>query len=332
MDSAPAHPPDLEEQMVKEFHFITVKFLRVEAPHQQGRLVPLRTLDPAQFSKITSLKKAFIITFLDDTEADKVLTPTAMKTLEDRGFTISTSPYMLAKCSVFMKRLDKLITNMAIQEITTSLEDLNTWAKIDNVVKIPNASSIYRNLLDSLRLWNERAQLDVIMNDNKHAERPPQHIYITCNFCKKGISAYIQAPGRPRNPYARFGTGSANKSKMQACPNCRKPLPRCSLCLVHMGTPSGWGSSIPKSSGGEDNAEGDSSTPTSDTAVRRRKLSNFTSWFTWCQTCRHGGHAHHLMEWFKEHTECPVTSCNCKCMSLDTVNKVASSSVSVMAK
>jgi hypothetical protein len=22
------------------------------------------------------------------------------------------------------------------------------------------------------------------------------------------------------------------------CPGCRKPLPRCSLCLVHMGTPS----------------------------------------------------------------------------------------------
>ncbi|XP_069184860.1 GATOR2 complex protein MIOS isoform X3 [Procambarus clarkii] len=154
----------------------------------------------------------------------------------------------------------------------------------------------YRNLLDSLCLWNERAQLDVIMNDNKHAERPPQHIYITCNFCKKGISAYIQAPGRPRNPYARFGTGSANKSKMQACPNCRKPLPRCSLCLVHMGTPSGWGSSVHKNSCGEEGVDG--GTPTSDTAVRKRKLSNFTSWFTWCQTCRHGGHAHHLLEWF----------------------------------
>lgn len=72
----------------------------------------------------------------------------------------------------------------------------------------------YRYLLDSLGLWNERAQLDVIANDNKHAERPPQHIYIACNFCKKGITPYIQAAGRPRNPYARFGTGSANKSKV----------------------------------------------------------------------------------------------------------------------
>ncbi|XP_045138344.1 GATOR complex protein MIOS-A-like [Portunus trituberculatus] len=182
----------------------------------------------------------------------------------------------------------------------------------------------YRNLLDSLCLWNERAQLDVIMNENKHAERPPQHIYITCNFCKKGITPYIQAAGRPRNPYARFGTGSSNKSKMQACPNCRKPLPRCSLCLVHMGTPSGWDSSTQKTSVQEDTGEGPASASTS-----RRKLSHFSSWFTWCQTCRHGGHAHHLMEWFKEHSECPVTTCTCKCMSLDTVSKVASSSITV---
>lgn len=187
----------------------------------------------------------------------------------------------------------------------------------------------YRNLLDSLCLWNERAQLDVIMNENKHAERPPQHIYITCNFCKKGITPYIQAAGRPRNPYARFGTGSSSKSKMQACPNCRKPLPRCSLCLVHMGTPAGWGSTTQKSSAQEEGGEGSAS---ASTPSSRRKLTHFSSWITWCQTCRHGGHAHHLMEWFKEHTECPVTTCTCKCMSLDTVSKVASSSVSVVPK
>ncbi|XP_037785674.1 GATOR complex protein MIOS-like [Penaeus monodon] len=190
----------------------------------------------------------------------------------------------------------------------------------------------YRNLLDSLRLWNERAQLDVIMNHNKYAERPPQHIYISCYFCNKSISAYIQAPGRPRNPYARYGTGSATKSKMQACPNCKKPLPRCSLCLVHMGTPSGWGSSTSKNLAVEEGADGQSNVPNNDGATSKRKLSNFTSWFTWCQTCRHGGHAHHLMEWFKEHTECPVTSCTCKCMSLDTVSKVPSSSAAVTVK
>ncbi|XP_076029287.1 GATOR complex protein mio [Oratosquilla oratoria] len=189
-------------------------------------------------------------------------------------------------------------------------------------LRLQNWVQSYRDLLDNLRLWNERAELDVVMNRNKHAQRPPQHIYISCNFCMKSISAYIQTPGRLKNPYARFGTGAANKSKMSWCPNCRKPLPRCSLCLVHMGTPSGWSSNSSTQVNRSDDISIDhnESVGTSGT----QKLSDFSSWFTWCQTCRHGGHANHTMEWFKEHAECPVTSCNCKCMSIDPISKVAS--------
>ncbi|EEY58309.1 uncharacterized protein PITG_00961 [Phytophthora infestans T30-4] len=43
----------------------------------------------------------------------------------------------------------------------------------------------------------------------------------------------------------------------------------------------------------------------------------FVEWFTWCQSCKHGGHAHHLADWFKAHTVCPVTDCNCQCQHLD---------------
>ena len=53
-------------------------------------------------------------------------------------------------------------------------------------------------------------------------------------------------------------------------------------------------------------------------ASQDAKLSVFSSWFTWCQTCRHGGHAGHVIEWFLEHVECPVTGCTCKCAQLDS--------------
>lgn len=71
---------------------------------------------------------------------------------------------------------------------------------------------------------------------------------------------------------------------MHACPQCRKPLPRCAICLVHMGTPSGI-------------QQQHIQTPT--TNGRSNKLSEFSTWFTWCQTCRHGGHANHITHWFK---------------------------------
>ncbi|GFS07451.1 WD repeat-containing protein mio [Elysia marginata] len=89
-------------------------------------------------------------------------------------------------------------------------------------------------------------------------------------------------------------------SEISCCQKCRKALPRCAICLAHMGTLSGLGAD------------------TSGTGV---KLTEFGDWFTWCQTCRHGGHAAHLTQWFREHSECPVTGCSCKCAALDAVSK-----------
>lgn len=66
--------------------------------------------------------------------------------------------------------------------------------------------------------------------------------------------------------------------QMSSCPNCRKPLPRCAICLMHMGT----------TTGDQCNSDGDG-----------LKLVDFSHWFTWCQTCRHGGHASHMIHWFK---------------------------------
>lgn len=48
----------------------------------------------------------------------------------------------------------------------------------------------------------------------------------------------------------------------------------------------------------------------------------FADWWTWCHTCRHGGHASHLAEWFANQDVCPVADCRCHCNSLD-VNPTA---------
>ena len=40
------------------------------------------------------------------------------------------------------------------------------------------------------------------------------------------------------------------------------------------------------------------------------------NWMTWCQTCKHGGHAQHIGEWFLTNTVCPVSDCGCECSRL----------------
>lgn len=77
-----------------------------------------------------------------------------------------------------------------------------------------------------------------------------------------------------------------NMLQMSSCPQCRKPLPRCAICLVHMGTPSGLQDSSSTNSNGR-------------SASASNKIAEFSSWFTWCQSCRHGGHAAHMTHWFR---------------------------------
>ncbi|XP_066586197.1 GATOR2 complex protein MIOS [Prorops nasuta] len=159
--------------------------------------------------------------------------------------------------------------------------------------------SSYRNLLNAWKMWNQRAQFDIVMRCSTN-EKPPPQIYISCNFCGKSISAFMQGISRARGPFGRLGSTS-NKLKMSSCPNCRKPLPRCAICLMHMGTISGL-----------------QMTASVNRNEDETKLTDFNNWFTWCQTCRHGGHADHIIHWFRQHLECPVTSCTCRCFSLDT--------------
>jgi hypothetical protein len=178
----------------------------------------------------------------------------------------------------------------------------------------------YRQLLDCWRLWHVRSQFDIEWYKALyHLEEPKQLIFVSCNYCGHPISSYISRSQTVKaqetyqqqlshHQYNRSSsTPSTNKTRIQSCPTCRKPLPRCALCLTQLGTPAGsyW-------------------RPGLNFNKNERKLSQFSSWFTWCQTCRHGGHASHIIEWFNDHVNCPVAGCSCKCMSLDANAKLSS--------
>lgn len=67
---------------------------------------------------------------------------------------------------------------------------------------------------------------------------PVQQVFVSCNFCGKSISYSCSAMPHQGRGFSQYGvSGSPTKSKVTSCPGCRKPLPRCALCLMNMGTP-----------------------------------------------------------------------------------------------
>ncbi|KAL1931366.1 hypothetical protein VTP01DRAFT_9508 [Rhizomucor pusillus] len=168
----------------------------------------------------------------------------------------------------------------------------------------------YRNLLDRWQLWHARANFDIERGQrmsNSNEIVPPQ-VYVRCTFCSQslGHSLLIQnirnREGKRVNlqanvsPVSSGGGRTFGRQKPTVCPSCRKPLPRCALCLLHLGTPI---DPLRKAIVASDQQTADP--------------SGFDLWFTWCQTCRHGGHAMHMFDWFQKHTTCPVSNCSCQC-------------------
>ena len=146
---------------------------------------------------------------------------------------------------------------------------------------------------------------------------PPQ-LYARCNYCNAPLS--LEKLRRQE------GVGnswlSRQKPLLSCCPQCRKPLPRCGICLLPLGCLNPYlelkreRNSITSGTRGCD----------------RNDLSGlanipFAEWWTWCMSCKHGGHSHHLMGWFSKHEVCPVSGCKCNCQ-FDSIKTLSSLKVS----
>ncbi|RHY19588.1 hypothetical protein DYB25_002671 [Aphanomyces astaci] len=199
--------------------------------------------------------------------------------------------------------------------------------------------AMYRDLLNQWQLFHQRALFDVgrtqlegqlngfrdvalALNHPMATETravmsspPPPQLYVRCNFCGSSLSL---------SSLLRVGAGDwllKAKPKLNNCPSCKRPLPQCALCLLPFGTLNPYLELAMRKGQDKKHAlmEHDSATSSPSTPDNLSDLSSipFVEWFTWCQTCKHGGHAHHMADWFATHEVCPVSDCDCTCKRLD---------------
>jgi hypothetical protein len=203
-----------------------------------------------------------------------------------------------------------------------------------DVVSAPRASNWmrqYRELLNQWQLYHARCRLDAALGRRRRepssagapgaliatagGQQPPSLVFARCAFCNSslqtsGVARSTQAKGRGTAGIAPSQTSRGNTSKATACPSCKKALPRCALCLQHLGCPNP--ADLPELS-----SLGTLPAAPAESDFTPSPSSAFSHWMVWCQTCRHGGHAQHLEEWFELHDVCPVADCDCRCSLLD---------------
>jgi WD repeat-containing protein mio len=196
----------------------------------------------------------------------------------------------------------------------------------------------YRFLLNRWQMWQSRAMFDVdrasllrqvkMRHQTERGKPPgrnrqlprlrsvdsdvqatvPAQLDARCNYCSAPIGLRRQ-DNQPSQWLSKM------KNVIPCCPRCQKPLPRCAICMLTLGTLNPYyelTKDRPRETQHGSNAPDDLST-----------VANlpFAEWFSWCVRCKHGGHAHHLVGWFAKHETCPVSGCSCRCQ-FDGIRKL----------
>ena len=171
----------------------------------------------------------------------------------------------------------------------------------------------YRTLLNTWQMWQIRAIFDVDRasvqrvvklrlqqsggSPNSRSRPIPAQLDARCNYCSAPLG--LRRQENPPNQWL-----SKMKNVLPCCPRCRKPLPRCSICMLSLGVPNPYYELT------KDRPR--TALPAADDLSTLANLP-FAEWFSWCLRCKHGGHAHHLVGWFAKHEVCPVSGCTCRC-------------------
>ncbi|KAK5664035.1 hypothetical protein OQA88_249 [Cercophora sp. LCS_1] len=183
--------------------------------------------------------------------------------------------------------------------------------------------SAYRAYLQRHHAFFLRSKFDVESTKrSKHHGRPTlrppaRQISLRCVYCDAETSlnahngSIIPAAPGAGLPSFMGGPPSAGQSRAEthphanpftekmavggiSCPNCKRHLPRCVVCLEVVG--------MPRSDKPELLARGQDS--------EARTAGRFP---TFCLQCEHVLHLDHARQWFARHQECPVPECRCKC-------------------
>ena len=143
------------------------------------------------------------------------------------------------------------------------------------------------------------------------------YVFLRCHFC----SASLPADASQKQPNVAWQKKQG--SLLKTCSNCKKALPRCYVCLMHLGMVNpqveanrymmhkrAASSSISISGGGA----------STDEQPEHSSLP-LAHWFLFCQRCKHGGHAECIESWFetrpvKQMALCGVNGCQCVCQAL----------------
>ena len=204
-----------------------------------------------------------------------------------------------------MKLLESYVNQTGDVQSAALLTSYGAFSSHDTI-STESFVAAYRDLLNRWGLFKERARYDC---DRAAIERQKFKSTIVPWVPKATLSARCGSCGASFVIETLIAQGTANQSWLSrekpvipACPACKRGLPRCSICLLPLGTIN------PYVLQAMEKADKEGGTG---------RVQDPSDWMSWCVTCGHGGHSKCLALWSKKNKShekrCPVNGCDCEC-------------------
>lgn len=181
------------------------------------------------FIRIFSTSDGFKVICRNEQDADKLLSNEAEKELKKIGVFVLTPPEIKAKRSIFIRNLDYIIGQHTEEELKEELEKENDWAKITEIIKIKNYTSMLKLRFVDMKMVEKAKQHGLLaynMAISTHQIEQEEYIHITtCYKCYE-----LEDHETKDCPYNDLIICSECSETGHTFKNCEKDVKQCINC------------------------------------------------------------------------------------------------------
>ncbi|EAS06248.3 alpha/beta fold hydrolase (macronuclear) [Tetrahymena thermophila SB210] len=255
-------------------------------------------------------KIAFALRFLDDDNIITYFTNLVQKA-EQEG---------ILECLILVGKDQKAID--IIQAFIDNTRDIQTAGLLSahlNLHKYEPSETLqnwfknYKALLNNMNLFEKRITLDKEFKNLKQllcktdseqnkSSFKGSKIFLECKQCNNCLDNKTQLDNiiRRRSIRGYAALLQVLKPMIGVCPSCCVMLPVCCVCLLSCELVNPY-------------IQFNRNRQQQNQMGGQIENLNLEEGIVWCQSCNHGGHYKHIIEWFQDFDVCPVSDCSCKC-------------------
>lgn len=185
-----------------------------------------------KFSKcLPANNDSFVVVCADELNVDMLISPKTTTALDKKGFQIAIPPQLKAKKTIILKSLDKRINKETEEDLKTDIENKNTWAKVEEVVKFRNIPYMLKIRFTDIKMAKKAQEQGLkisFFSISPHQIEEEEFIPITpCYICYKYTHTVKDCPEKERN--VKYCSECAqNGHTFRECTN--RDNPKCLNC------------------------------------------------------------------------------------------------------